>query len=48
MGMVLDNRGHTDKIRGYSTPLKWHSKNAGVVGSGNETMCMYVIHNERE
>ena len=29
MGVVLDNRGHIDKIRGYSTPLKWHSENAG-------------------
>ena len=28
MGAVLDNRGHNDKIRGYSTPLKWHDENA--------------------
>ena len=28
MGVVLDNGGQTDKMRGYSTPLKWHSENA--------------------
>ena len=22
--------GHIDKVRGYSTPLKWHSENSGV------------------
>ena len=34
MGVVLDNRGHTDKIRGYSIPLKWHSENAGCIIRG--------------
>ena len=31
MGVVLDNRGHIDKIRGYTTPLKWHSENAALI-----------------
>ena len=32
MGVMLDKRpgGHTDKIRGYSTPLKRHSENAAT------------------
>ena len=31
MGVVLDNRGHIEKIRGYSTPLKRHSENTAHI-----------------
>ena len=31
MGVVLDNRGHNDKIRGYSIPLKLYSENTANI-----------------
>ena len=31
MGVVLDNGGCMDRIRGYSTPLKQHSENAAHI-----------------